>query len=307
MVSRRLISVQSSNPTTGSSRPTSPAPKPTSSPIAKPKLSPDEAIKAEEDALKKLEASILPLRQMTTRKPSQSPSLRSPTPPTTEHSTADQATYTPAKTPIPHVTNSLVNGTTPHRAAPATSNRFSPLRFLGTPRAPTGQPSGLRSVVRDGDDAGERRPIFARGGLGRSTSSSNARPPISEVTAVPADDDEPGDDDDAEEGGREEDTVRLHVPSSIAETGAEERAIVPPSPERTGDEEDATVHEAETVPQSSPARVMAPGSPEMKGPKKVEGVKIELESVKAALVSPSCVQERSLTTASAGEDLEHYE
>ncbi|WWC90487.1 uncharacterized protein L201_005423 [Kwoniella dendrophila CBS 6074] len=148
-----------------------------------PILTTDEAIKAEEAALKALEASLIPLRKsfQSSNQPTITSESFSPPPPSTRQlpssppiSTKSTVFQTPAKTPIrntlqtpatmaremPHVTNSLVgNGMTPRRI-----DKFSPLKLI-TPRAPLGS-SGLRNENDDGNDdngiTGGRRSIFGR-------------------------------------------------------------------------------------------------------------------------------------------------
>ncbi|WVQ95073.1 hypothetical protein IAU59_002166 [Kwoniella sp. CBS 9459] len=157
----------------------------------KPNLTPDEAIKAEEAALRALEASLIPLRRAaqpasSSSSPppaSSSKMAQSPQAPTTPFSNrtpsrglaASHGARTPGATTgagtisgkeMPHVTNSLVTAT------PRRIDRFSPLKLIGTPRAPIGS-SGLRN--EEGEDAGpgeRRRTIFGR--PGRVTSGSSA-------------------------------------------------------------------------------------------------------------------------------------
>lgn len=110
-------------------------------------LSPEEAIQAEEVALKALEATIIPLRQAA-----QTLQPRSLTPPTHKSPSPVKSqaipSQTPAKTPIPYVTNALVNTATPRRLTQRTVDRFSPLRLLTTPRVRKVS-SGLRYSTRD--------------------------------------------------------------------------------------------------------------------------------------------------------------
>ncbi|OCF32763.1 hypothetical protein I316_05685 [Kwoniella heveanensis BCC8398] len=147
----------------------------------KPKLTPDEAIKAEEAALRALEASLIPLRRTAQSSsstsaspppPSSSKMAQSPLPPTTplgQRTPArgmgdSQAARTPGAgaKEMPHVTNSLVNAT------PRRIDRFSPLKLLGTPRAPIGT-SGLRN---EGGGIGDDAAPFATPGSGPALGSS---------------------------------------------------------------------------------------------------------------------------------------
>ncbi|WVF67555.1 hypothetical protein IAT40_002312 [Kwoniella sp. CBS 6097] len=150
----------------------------------KPKLTPDEAIKAEEAALRALEASLIPLRKAaqptsTSSSPPPASSSRlaqSPPPPTTPFSqrtparglAESYANRTPGtamagrnaerEREMPRVTNSLVNAT------PRRIDRFSPLKLIGTPRAPIGS-SSLRNDGNEDPGVGpgeRRRTIFGR-------------------------------------------------------------------------------------------------------------------------------------------------
>ncbi|WVR09487.1 hypothetical protein IAU60_006555 [Kwoniella sp. DSM 27419] len=149
-------------------------PEPTPAPAAEqpadvdaPKLTPEEAIKAEEAALRALEASLIPLRKAG-RTSEPDPSFNSPPRGSNRMASSpaqrtpfgrgqDQSQQTPfraesmhARTPareMPAITNSLVTAT------PRRVDRFSPLKLIGTPRAPIGS-SGLRN------EAGG--PIFGR-------------------------------------------------------------------------------------------------------------------------------------------------
>ncbi|ORY35644.1 hypothetical protein BCR39DRAFT_511282 [Naematelia encephala] len=243
------------------------------------KLPADEAIKAEEEAIRALEASILPLRRKATPATSVSPTkeLNSDTsmstPPSSPpaapstlqrvHTYSAEAMQTPGR-PMPNVTNSLVNGTTPHRTGPATINRFSPLRLLGTPRAPVG-PSGL-GTSRLGEDT-EHRTIFAqRRGLGRSISGSNRPPP------QPVFQPEPEHDHAESDVAGEDETIRLAPPLPLAATHPEVAAVEDTNISGQQEEEDVT----------SVASPVKPSS-EVVDTSKVAGVDIDQDCIKNAV------------------------
>ncbi|WVQ68389.1 uncharacterized protein L199_006597 [Kwoniella botswanensis] len=143
-----------------------------SSTADQPKLTPEEAIKAEEASLRALEASLIPLRKSYQANQSDSPppstrQLPSSPPPTTtttmqKQTPAKPAFGIPTQTPareMPHVTNSLVvNGMTPRRI-----DRFSPLKLI-TPREPLG-PSGLGDSQSAAGAGAGRRSIFGRASI----------------------------------------------------------------------------------------------------------------------------------------------
>ncbi|OCF57571.1 hypothetical protein L486_05030 [Kwoniella mangroviensis CBS 10435] len=175
------ISIPSTS--TSTSITSEPAPSRESSIPDQPKLTPEEAIKAEEASLRALEASLIPLRRSSQANQSGSPppstrQLTSSPPPTKStiqmQTPAKPAFGYPSQTPareMPHVTNSLVvNGITPRRV-----DRFSPLKLI-TPREPLG-PSGLGDSQRTGGAMGGRRSIFGRAsimGTHRVTSGSGS-------------------------------------------------------------------------------------------------------------------------------------
>ncbi|WWC71448.1 uncharacterized protein I206_105404 [Kwoniella pini CBS 10737] len=172
-----------------------------STPTDQPKLTADEAIKAEEAALRALEASLIPLRKAHQSQEDRQPTGYSPPPPSTKTllSSPPTNTQTPAKTPgrtftttnsmqtpakqMPHVTNSLVvNGMTPRRV-----DRFSPLRLL-TPKVPIGS-SNLGN--ENPETGGGRRSIFGRPSnvrqsvLNTPASSSTIPKPAAGVFSTP--------------------------------------------------------------------------------------------------------------------------
>ncbi|WWC93458.1 hypothetical protein V866_000292 [Kwoniella sp. B9012] len=179
--------ISTSSPSTSTSTTAKPSPTPESSSSStstadQPKLTPEEAIKAEETSLRALEASLIPLRkssqanQIDSPPPStkQLPSSPPPTTTTQMQTPAKPAFGIPTQTPareMPHVTNSLVvNGMTPRRI-----DRFSPLKLI-TPREPLG-PSGLGDSQSAAGAGGGRRSIFGRAsiiGTHRVTSGSGS-------------------------------------------------------------------------------------------------------------------------------------
>ncbi|WWD02259.1 hypothetical protein V865_000297 [Kwoniella europaea PYCC6329] len=177
------ISTPSPSTSTSTTAKPSPTPESSSSSTAdQPKLTPEEAIKAEEASLRALEASLIPLRKSSQANQSDSPppstrQLPSSPPPTTTmqvQTPAKPAFGIPTQTPareMPHVTNSLVvNGMTPRRI-----DRFSPLKLI-TPREPLG-PSGLGDSQSAAGAGGGRRSIFGRAsiiGTHRVTSGSGS-------------------------------------------------------------------------------------------------------------------------------------
>ena len=256
---------QAQNPTAGTAHPSSNFMPKSSSASVKVKLTPDEAIKAEEDALKSLETVMVPLRKASVQVPARSPPLPSPS-----SSPVRQPSQTPKKTQMPLVTNSLVNGATPR-----TINRFSPMRFLGTPRVPSGIPSGLRSVIRNEGDDDERRTIFGKSNSGRSTSarmrpSVPVKPPLGVSEAGAEDEEIAG-------SPSEDDTVKIATPFEPS-TPEDDTAVIPFSAIAAAAE---VLHGGGVSPSPSP-RSAASWPADLA--KKVEGVEVELDSVKSAIV-----------------------
>ena len=249
----------------------SPAPKETSSPQAQKTLSPDEAIKAEEESIKALEQSLLPLRRAVSVKPSSGSPAASPAKspaqirsPARPQAGGAIATQTPAKTPLPNITNSLVNGTTPHRSVAAHQgplNRFSPLRLLGTPKAGAG-PSSLRQETD--------RSIFGKR-LNRSTNRSTPAPlELRRSQQDGANAPKPAAHDDAEAEVGDE-TIRIkRAPVELAEP-------ISPAPKRTPTKP-ATPKSVVSPSGSTPTKMRSPMR------RRVEGVDVSLESVRVSVV-----------------------
>ena len=252
---------QAQNPTAERTRPSLNSMSKSSSASVKAKLTPDEAIKAEEDALKSLEASVAPLRKAkNVQTPAQSSPLQSPL-----SSPVRQPAQTPKKTPMPLVTNSLVNGATPR-----TVNRFSPMRFLGTPRVPSGIPSGLRSVARNDGDDDEKRTIFGKSSSGRRASArTRSSVPVMPTLGFSGSEAE---NEEIVEAPSEDDTVKIAAPFELS-MPEDKRAVMPSS---------GNLEHAEVPPSPLPSSA-ASWPPDIA--KKVEGVEVELESVKSAVVS----------------------
>lgn len=239
-------------------------------PKVKRELSPDEAIKAEEESLKALEALIKPHREAaiaaeytSPEKPStSSPIKQSIAPPQSPPArTARPSIFnaqTPARTPAkeyPHISNSLVTGVTPYTAGRI--NRFTPLKNLGTPRTR------------------ERGSIFGAGPP-RSVSGnrrSTVIPPPPTFTSSTAH----GNDDDGDDAmdRHEDETVRF--PSDAISVRQDDP--LSPTPDRS------MVHEdhGDITPRASPVKPREP-SP-VKGPRVVDGVEIDREDVQVAIVS----------------------
>jgi hypothetical protein len=201
-----------------------------------------------------MEALIAPLRRAAFSKQAQAAEteddpdhIEQPPPATSPPPTSMR---TPAKTPMAHVTNSLVNGT-PFRQAPSTTSRFSPLKFLNTPGAR--QPSGLRSVSADED---EDRAIFGRG---KARSTLTPAQPRSVETTPPV--------------AAQEDDDTIRFPATTIPKVPTTPSPKPASP---------IAEPADETPRVSPVEPK-PASPE-KGPRKIAGVEIDLESVGAATV-----------------------
>lgn len=135
-------------------------------------LSVDDAIKAEEAALRELERSIAPLRRTAPASPASPRSPRSPMAARSPHSPASPKTPK-SKTPArPTTTPSRAlhfPGTTPRRPSQTPKGRFEPLHLFGTPRAKTPQvpPPALRESIRRDEPVG--RSIFGPGAGRRST------------------------------------------------------------------------------------------------------------------------------------------
>ena len=167
-------------------------------PTPKAKRDPDAAIKAEEEALRALEASLAPMREAANRSRSASPEK----PPSPSYEPRPSIfRQTPAKSQIimPHISNSLVNGTTPRRhLANPPINRFSPLTLLGTPSTKSkrhsifglGRRSSLRKTSRSKDSrtlSPEKEVLEEQEGdeTIRLTAPVPAEPPSPEKPATP--------------------------------------------------------------------------------------------------------------------------
>lgn len=126
----------------------------------------DDAIKAEEAALRELERSIAPLRRAAPPSPASPRSPRSPMTaraPRSPQVHSPAAPKTPAKTPAKTMatpSRPLFPGTTPRRPAQTPRGRFEPLSLFGTPRAKTPAPA-LRESIRHDEPMG--RSIFGPG------------------------------------------------------------------------------------------------------------------------------------------------
>jgi len=272
--------MQATNPTAGSSSAKSSAKAP-----AKRTLTIDEAIRAEEAALRRLESHVVPHRDQPDPSPSAPPSSRSafsattPPRPTSPPPFQSLPSQTPAKTPsaIPHIANSLVNGATPRRPVQPTLNRFSPLKLLGTPRAPA-----AGSILRSHDADAEPRTIFSRASMLRNSTTSLGRS-VSTPAAKPQQEEE-----------TEDETVRF--PKLPVESSPDKTAIFqgPPSPDTLPKFLPETeVEDTLSVPPVEPP-VHEPEPVDL-GPRKVEGVIVESRHVKHGTVSVLCPFQPLLT------------
>lgn len=170
---------------------------------------------------------------------------------------------------MPHIANSLVGGATPRRLVQPTLNRFSPLKLLGTPRAPT-----AGSSLRRQDEDAQPRTIFSRASILRSSTTSLGR-----STSTPAPPRQLEDDD------AEDQTVtfpKLAADDSPVKMAVPHRDSVSDEPSELVDGEESE-EDVPSSPVQTPARVSEPVET---GPRKVEGVVIESDHVKHGVVSP---------------------
>ncbi|RXK42411.1 hypothetical protein M231_00401 [Tremella mesenterica] len=260
------------------------------------KLSPDEAIKAEEESLKTLESSLQILRRQTIQNTSpHSSKINTVSPQSTKKqisprsekkSTSPQISKmksisTPAKTPLPNITNSLVNGTTPHRHL-GTINRFSPLKLLGTPRAGVG-PSGL--------GVNEDKSIF---GKRLSRSVSKMRPvPLDVPLPPPSIDVHKEKQGEEEEDGEEGDvTIRLSSSTNLLQSPTVTGDTTPKKDQMLGKAQDGLLSSKDATPRKdvTPSKKITPrrsdvSSSSIRSPMgtRVEGVNVTLENVRIAV------------------------
>ncbi|OWT38149.1 hypothetical protein C362_04015 [Cryptococcus neoformans Bt1] len=192
--------------------PASPSPQPEESeePRQEPvKLTPEEAIKAEEAALRALEAKIIPLRSVSQPSqdeqplkpqdmvppmgrnipqspPSQPQPQFEPQPTPSQAQSASAQPRTPGRS-MPHVTNSLVNATPRHAIERLERteriDRFSPLKLI-TPRAP----GALRGEGIFGRRMGSSSASSSKlgGGLGTSMGKRSSDEGAVETSHTPA-------------------------------------------------------------------------------------------------------------------------
>lgn len=250
-VERLIAEVQA--PTPVAEQPPSPTPAKKELP-PRPVLSIDDAIKAEEEALKVLEGSIAPLRRAAAlrasaqRSPKASPGkspFRGPRSPQAQ-TTPRAAPRTPAAMPV--ITNSLVQGTPRDHHG----SRFSPLHLLGTPGAPLPPGSALRNT-------GEPRSIF---GPPRKTITPSRH--IDNTLLTPAPIPPP--------------TFSLALPSPEPAP-----AYIPdPTPVKAVPEPEPEPTPARPRQEVKPS---TPGPAPTSGPRMVEGVEVDLECVGKAVVS----------------------
>lgn len=209
----------------------------------KEEISIDDAIRAEEAALRELERSIAPLRRasaspaksprspMATRSPKSPKSPRSPT--------------TPKKTPVKPLTTATPSralqfpGTTPRRPAQTPRGRFEPLHLFGTPRARTPQVApALRESIRREETVG--RSIFGPGAGRRSTQQA---PLDASVRKEPLD------------------TSTRGLASSMSERALSDRPLGGSTSSAAGGEQEPSLAESTLQPPSLRASALAPPSP----------------------------------------------
>lgn len=278
------------------------------------KLTPEEAIKAEESALRALEAEIIPLRRVS--QPSQDEQLLDPqdmvppvgrnipqSPPPSHpqyqfepQPTPSQAQSAQPRTPgrsMPHVTNSLVNATPRHaieRLERAERiDRFSPLKLI-TPRAP-GTLRGEGTIF--GRRMGSSSASSSKLGAGLRTSMSDKRasdeagetshnpaPAIADAPSTPfeaAPDPSPA-------GEDPDETMRLtrvspSTASPIKTAAAGSKLPAPPSPPKK-------VHlPVEGLLQSVPDIDVLAQTPQICADGELDGVDTDAEAVKTGVVS----------------------
>jgi len=134
--------------------------------------------------------------------------------------------------------------------------------------------------VRNGEDE-EKRTIFGKSGLGRSTSSSGVGPQVSTIVTPLAAEAEAEDEEEVGATPGEDDTVRLApIPSATEAPDADATAATPEGP---GHPEVPTSTSDTTPVSASPVEAVS-NSPKDLMPRKAEGVEIELETVKSAVV-----------------------
>lgn len=156
--------------------------------------------------------------------------------------------------------------------------------------------------MRNGEDE-EKRTIFGKSGLGRSTSSSGAGPQVSTIVTPLAAEAEAEDEEEVGATPGEDDTVRLApIPSATEAPDADATAATPEGP---GHPEVPTSTSDTTPVSASPVEAVS-NSPKDLMPRKAEGVEIELETVKSAVVRfLGLPRFRIVTEIGAGQDLEH--
>lgn len=246
--------------------PTPPAPKP------KATLSPDEAIKAEEESIRALGALIRPHREAAIAAEYASPQKitspekpsafqpQSPPPGSASRPSAFEA-QTPARTPARetfHHPGGPIFGATPHRSTKI--NRFTPLKNLATPRTR------------------ERGSIFGskpRSVSGNKRLTTVVPTPLVEPLVNGEDDDNvEGDDDDEANAPTEDETVRI---ADGIDLGYRPQEPASPTPDRSAPAEEVDL---QMTPKASPQKLASP----IKGPRLVDGVLVDSEAVQAAIV-----------------------
>jgi hypothetical protein len=265
---------------------------------SKPALSADEAIAAEEDSLRSLEAYLKANRpnprfispQKQDPPSTLTQSARTPralhqartegdndnhneSPVRGSRPSIFQSTQsrTPAKTPIreyPHIANSLVAGPTPHRPLIMHIDRFSPLKNIGTP--------GARGARARGSIFGLRASVAASAARKTFATLPPERPAPTALVA------------EGEEGEGETEMVPVDGQVELAPEIPVSPAGLQEPEEAEAETEPAEMEEGEddqTTPTASPVKVSVVSS--VKRAEIVHGVKLDDDHVAAAIVCPT--------------------
>ncbi|ODO11025.1 hypothetical protein I350_01625 [Cryptococcus amylolentus CBS 6273] len=306
-----MLIEEASQPTAGApSSPTPAQPEKLGESVAgepKEKLSAEDALKAEEAALRALESRLAPLRRAARDKQTESqdsvpPQGRNiPQSPPSSSSQAAESSLTSSQMPsqprtpgrtMPHVTNSLVNATPRHERNdwPERIDRFSPLKLLTTPRAPrplggTGLREGIfeRARASQAASASEGVPPSAPRGLTASLFGKRqmtpSEPRVNE-TPAPNPRDHPREVLVEEGMDQADETVRLNrapSPPSPVQTPPTPTPAVPATPSKSQEDTLAeTPRAAVSPPKPSPVVVEASAKP-------ADGIDVESAGVKAGV------------------------
>ena len=228
---------------------------------SKPTMTADEAIAAEDASLKAIEAYLRQHRETASQSEPDPPPAISPvkqsSPTKVQYETSPIRSrpsifaQTPGgKTPMrdyPHVSNSLVDGTTPHRSTKI--NRFGELSKIATPRRERGSIFGAR-------------PPRSVSGQGPKKSFAMSLGMVSPVKST------------SQEGQEDVRDVQDFAGDETVRLPSQEipRPVSPAAEEDDG-----------PTPQPSPVKLASP----IKGPRAIHGIQIDNEAIPAAIVSPA--------------------